>query len=211
MTASFSEMYCRPRLITISRSRDPVVDRVHDKFLFLPPRGTLPHHTKTRECTSFVTGVMVLRSQEAPLWNCALWRRLLKLCPLAQRDAPGHSFNGAPGHSFNGGLATLLHESEKIFCVKTYKIGNLTHNLEKTAKCGFRTMNLRTHASVLTTKGTKTEISSGSAYYITKLKNLRKNLRGCGLYNKTWKPSRKPSRRIIGSETRDDGQGMFGQ
>ena len=145
------------------------------------------------------------------IWNCALWRRLLKLCPLAQRDAPGHSFNGAPGHSFNGGLATLLHESEKIFCVKTYKIGNLTHNLEKTAKCGFRTMNLRTHASVLTTKGTKTEISSGSAYYITKLKNLRKNLRGCGLYNKTWKPSRKPSRRIIGSETRDDGQGMFGQ
>jgi len=69
----------------------------------------------------------------------------MKLCSLAPpfetvpSGAKGRAraqFQRRAGHSFNGGLATLLHESEKIFCVKTCKIGILSHNLEKTATCG---------------------------------------------------------------------------
>ena len=53
----------------------------------------------------------------------------MKLCFLAP------PFETVPWRK-GGGLATLLHESEKILCVKTHKIGNLTHNLEKAVTCG---------------------------------------------------------------------------
>ena len=53
-TMTFNQVWC---------VRSPFYEPVHDKIIFLPPRGSLPHHTRTRGCTSWAH-----RTKTSSIW-----------------------------------------------------------------------------------------------------------------------------------------------